>query len=103
MIDVTLLLKEKKKSGFKIQGHANFDEHGSDIVCAAVSILAYTSINSLDYYSIDLDFHDDNDIMYVEAKKTNNESDVIFKTFEIGINTLLTNYSEYINLNYEEV
>ncbi|MDY3005466.1 ribosomal-processing cysteine protease Prp [Anaerococcus sp. AGMB00486] len=103
MIDVTLLLKNKKKIGFKIQGHANFDEHGFDIVCAAVSTLAYTCINSLDFYNYNLEFHDDNDIMCVVVKKASSQSNVILQTFEIGIKTLLTNYSEYIKLNYEEV
>ncbi len=50
MIDVTLLIKNEKRLGFAIKGHANFDQHGYDIVCA-----------------------------------------------------LLTNYNEYVNLNYREV
>lgn len=103
MIDVTLLLRDKKKIGFKICGHANYDKHGEDIVCAAVSMLSYTCINSLDFYDFDIEFSDNNDIMKVIVNNTNTESDVILQTFEIGINTLLTNYSDYINLNYEEV
>lgn len=31
----------------KISGHANFDEYGKDIVCASVSSIAYTTINSI--------------------------------------------------------
>ena len=30
---------------FKISGHALYDEHGKDIVCASVSSIAITSIN----------------------------------------------------------
>ncbi len=59
MIDVTLLIKKEKRLGFAIKGHANFDQHGYDIVCAAVSILSYTAVNTLDYYKIDFDFSDD--------------------------------------------
>lgn len=103
MINVTLLFKNEKKIGFKIQGHANFDKHGVDIVCAAVSMLAYTSINTLDYYGYDVKFKDDNDTMKVCLNKEDDKSEIIFNTFEIGINTLLANYNEYINLNYEEV
>ena len=29
-------------------GHANFSEHGSDIVCAGVSALAITTVNSIE-------------------------------------------------------
>lgn len=31
-------------SGFEISGHAEYAEEGSDIICAAVSAIAYTAI-----------------------------------------------------------
>ncbi len=31
--------------GFKVSGHANYDEYGKDIVCASVSTVVITSIN----------------------------------------------------------
>ena len=103
MIDVTLLIKKEKRLGFAIKGHANFDQHGYDIVCAAVSILSYTAVNTLDYYEIDFDFSDDENEMKVSLKNSNEKSEIILNTFEIGIKTLLTNYNEYVNLNYREV
>ena len=33
------------KENISILGHANYDEHGKDIVCASVSSIAITSIN----------------------------------------------------------
>lgn len=103
MIDVTLLIKNEKRLGFAIKGHANFDQHGYDIVCAAVSILSYTAVNTLDYYEIDFDFFDDENEMKVSLKNSNEKSQIILNNFEIGIKTLLTNYNEYVNLNYREV
>ncbi|MDU0946099.1 MAG: ribosomal-processing cysteine protease Prp [Anaerococcus obesiensis] len=103
MIDVTLLIKNEKRLGFAIKGHANFDQHGYDIVCAAVSILSYTAVNTLDYYEIDFDFFDDENEMKVSLKNSNEKSEIILNDFEIGIKTLLTNYNEYVNLNYREV
>ncbi|EEU12788.1 MULTISPECIES: ribosomal-processing cysteine protease Prp [Anaerococcus] len=103
MIDVTLLIKKEKRLGFAIKGHANFDQHGYDIVCAAVSILSYTAVNTLDYYEIDFDFFDDENEMKVSLKNSNEKSEIILNNFEIGIKTLLTNYNEYVNLNYREV
>ena len=103
MIDVTLLIKNKKRLGFAIKGHANFDQHGYDIICAAVSILSYTAVNTLDYYEIDFDFFDDENEMKVSLKNSNEKSEIILNDFEIGIKTLLTNYNEYVNLNYREV
>ena len=103
MIDVTLLIKNEKRLGFAIKGHANFDQHGYDIVCAAVSILSYTAVNTLDYYEIDFDFFDDENEMKVSLENPNEKSEIILNNFEIGIKTLLTNYNEYVNLNYREV
>ena len=103
MIDVTLLIKKEKRLGFAIKGHANFDQHGYDIVCAAVSILSYTAVNTLDYYEIDFNFFDDENEMKVSLKNSNEKSEIILNDFEIGIKTLLTNYNEYVNLNYSEV
>lgn len=103
MIDVTLLIKNEKRLGFAIKGHANFDQHGYDIVCAAVSILSYTAVNTLDYYEVQFDFFDDENEMKVSLKNSNEKSEIILNNFEIGIKTLLTNYNEYVNLNYREV
>lgn len=103
MIDVTLLIKKEKRLGFAIKGHANFDQHGYDIVCAAVSILSYTAVNTLDYYEIDFDFFDDDNEMKVSLENPNEKSEIVLNNFEIGIKTLLTNYNEYVNLNYREV
>ena len=36
--------------GFEMTGHSDFDEEGSDIVCAAVSILVINTINSIDSF-----------------------------------------------------
>lgn len=103
MIDVTLLIKNEKRLGFAIKGHANFDQHGYDIVCAAVSILSYTAVNTLDYYEVEFDFFDDDNEMKVSLENPNEKSEIILNNFEIGIKTLLTNYNEYVNLNYREV
>lgn len=103
MIDVTLLIKKEKRLGFAIKGHANFDQHGYDIVCAAVSILSYTAVNTLDYYEVQFDFFDDDNEMKISLENPNEKSEIILNNFEIGIKTLLTNYNEYVNLNYREV
>ena len=42
--------KEGQINGFKIMGHAMFDDKGKDIVCAAVSILAINTVNSIEKF-----------------------------------------------------
>lgn len=32
---------------FKIEGHSGYSSHGSDIICAAVSILTFNTVNAI--------------------------------------------------------
>jgi uncharacterized protein YsxB (DUF464 family) len=45
MIKVKINYDGNVIKGFKVSGHANYDEYGKDIVCASVSTVVITSIN----------------------------------------------------------
>lgn len=47
MINIKVQYKNDKISEVAIKGHANYDDFGKDIVCAAVSSIATTSINAI--------------------------------------------------------
>ena len=48
MIRCTLFLDDASRiTGFSIKGHSGYAEEGSDIVCAAVSVLALTTDHAL--------------------------------------------------------
>ncbi|MCW6678041.1 ribosomal-processing cysteine protease Prp [Anaerococcus sp. NML200574] len=103
MINVDLLIDNKDEIvGFEIKGHAEYDEYGKDLVCSAVTILAYTCVNSLDKYADDVIFTDDEVMMSVNITSPNRDTDVIFDYFKTGIETLLGNYSSYVKLKYKE-
>ena len=38
-------------TGFHVSGHAGFAEHGSDVICAGVSVLVINCINSIEQFS----------------------------------------------------
>ena len=44
---------EKTEKNISILGHANYDEYGKDIVCAAVSGLVLNTINSIEAFTED--------------------------------------------------
>lgn len=101
MIRIKILKTGEEVSGFRITGHADYSEKGSDIVCSAVTILAYTAVNSCDYYKKepkDIDFSDDGKTMELRVLNLNRDISVILNSFIIGIETLLYNYGDYINL-----
>lgn len=48
MIRVTIKqTKAKEIASFTIEGHANFSEYGSDLVCAGVSAVAFGTLNAI--------------------------------------------------------
>ena len=103
MINVDLLINNKDQIvGFEIEGHAEYDEYGKDLVCSAVTILAYSCVNSLDKYVDDVSFEDDEIVMSVSITSPNRDTDIIFDYFKTGIETLLGNYSSYVKLKYKE-
>lgn len=48
---VSVIVKKNRKNeyvGFTCSGHAGYDEHGKDIVCAALSMLVINTVNAID-------------------------------------------------------
>lgn len=47
MITVTVFKKNGEYTGFRAKGHADYAEEGSDIFCAAVSVLTIHTANAI--------------------------------------------------------
>lgn len=109
MITVSVYRTNDEISGFIVEGHSGYAEEGMDIVCASVSILSYTVLNSInlvagiepDYISYDVD--EETGLMSLRTLVNNDKTDVIYRSFIVGIELLLEDYSDYITLKFEEV
>lgn len=93
--------------GFDISGHAGYAEKGKDIVCAAVSFLATTTVNSLEEQLIVSPHYRVNEAdghlhCYLSLEKMDRgdreKAQVILKTLEIGLKSLEQEYGKYIKL-----
>lgn len=115
MINVVIFKDKTGNIGrYKISGHADYDVKGKDIVCAAVSILAQTTLISLvevcglDENALDYEIIEKHGIIDVKLPDVIDE-DIRTKTkvalglLEIGINAIQKNYPEYVTLEYGEV
>jgi uncharacterized protein YsxB (DUF464 family) len=97
MIRVKRILSEEELCGLEIKGHANSDEHGKDLVCAAVSSIITGGFNALDRGEIE-------EITLKEgyAKVViNNHADyskLVLKVIEIQLLTIEEGYPQYINI-----
>ena len=77
---------EVKKQNISIIGHANFDEYGKDIVCAAASSVVITSIEALALF-------DKNSVSVKESKdkleiKINKQDEITSKLIDNMVNCL---------------
>ncbi len=84
----------------KISGHAEYAEAGSDIVCASVSSIAITTVNSLIRIDEDCIIYTEKDgLLEIGILK---HSDIIDKLIDNMLdlfNTLSKDYSDYIKIN----
>ena len=51
MINVTIYQKENKICAFEISGHAGYAPAGEDIVCAAVTVLSFNTVNAIEAFT----------------------------------------------------
>ena len=109
MITVRFYKDHGKYYRMVTEGHAGYDIEGQDIVCAAVSTLAQTLVNSLETQGVDPTYSVDED-GYLECmvpRKPEILKDIaiqtIFMTVKIGIEGISEAYGEYVRLFEEEV
>ncbi len=99
---------------YRIYGHSGYEEKGKDIVCAAVSVLSQTALRALvEVIGIcedDIDFYIDaeNAVLDVNIPSnldevTKSEVEIILKTLEVGIESIIEIYPKYVTLRYREV
>ncbi|MGL4361974.1 MAG: ribosomal-processing cysteine protease Prp [Cellulosilyticaceae bacterium] len=107
MIKVELYYQQKTLWRLNVAGHAGYDVHGRDIVCSAVTILVFNTINSIDELTdevIDLQKVDQSkgviDCLFPQRKQGNTNSDatLLLKSMLIGLNTIQQMYGEYISI-----
>ncbi len=110
MTTVTIHKSNDKTIGFVIDGHVGFADFGKDIVCASLSLLAYTAINSLNIVAelkeedVNYEIDEEAGFLKVETKNTTNDkSDVIYGSFLVGVQLLEESYGDFVTLITEEV
>ncbi|MDD2481374.1 MAG: ribosomal-processing cysteine protease Prp [Lutispora sp.] len=105
MITVNILTTaEDKIKELKVNGHADFSEHGSDIVCSAVSALTQTALLGLvEVVKLDFKYCIEEGLLSFSlphikdgAKKL--KAHAILDTMILGLRNIETNYSPYIRL-----
>ena len=110
MISVTVFQNSNKEyTGFKVNGHSDYAESGSDIVCAAVSILVTNTINALEIYTTDtFTFESQEDTGYMLcmfSTQLSEQAVLLCNTMILGLKSIQSEelYQEHIKIIFEEV
>ena len=93
----------KKNKVIEISGHAGYDEYGKDIVCASVSSVIMTTVNSI--MNIDnssISYIDDGNKIIIEKLNDNDIVDKLLNTMILILKDLEEQYKETIKVESEE-
>lgn len=93
---------------FTIKGHAGFDEYGKDIVCAAVSAIAYTAAGALNELAGVGNYSEKSGYMNCSVPKDMEQekrkvAGIILETACIGFKQIENSYGDYVEVLDEEV
>jgi len=104
MIHVILKRRKHKIYYMEVNGHANFNEHGKDIVCAAVSAITFGGINALTkcsgYPSDSFEIDVRNDIVKIKISDLEHEQiQWTLETLYIQLLSIEESYSDYLKIN----
>ncbi len=97
MIKVTTIYNDADElCGFRTEGHAGFAKKGSDIVCAAVSVLALNAVNSIEAFTEDKFSakQEDGFLELILVEDISKESSLILSSFVLGIQSVVEEYGE---------
>ena len=93
--------------GFECEGHAGFDEYGKDIVCAGVSALVLTCINSIEMLlgeEAETSSDEEKGFVSMQLKeKPSSEAELLMESMLLGIEMIAENYKNRIRFSNKEV
>jgi len=103
MINVSIYKNaENLITGFRLSGHADYSEYGSDVVCAAVSALVINTINSIENFTSDrftLDQNEKNGFIEFHLVSTmSNNTNLLLSSLALGLQGIVEEYTKYIKL-----
>ena len=87
------------------------DDHGKELICAAVSTLAINCVNSIEQFTDELlvyDYHTEGGFLYCELPaiqqgKRNRDAELLLNSLLLGLNCMAEEYPEDIRILDQEV
>lgn len=101
MTKAIFIYKEDKIIKIEIVGHANYDRHGKDIICASISALSYSALIGITELTDAVVAFDDDEpgMMLITVLLSSKECQLLLKSLKLGLEQISNQYGE----NYIEV
>ena len=107
MINITVKKRNGSYLDFLSRGHAGYAEEGQDIVCAAVSALIVTTVNSLDEFTEDeIEVREDDGYVSIHFKTNPNteRGKLLMDSLILGLTEIEHSYNNrYLTVKVKEV
>ena len=99
MITVRICTTDGRISSYEVSGHAEYAEHGKDIVCAGVSALTLSAALGLrDVLHKKGTYRSEAGQLFVGISETDDRTEAILRTMQIGLAEMQKQYSELITI-----
>lgn len=83
--------------GYTVNGHAEYAEHGRDVVCASVSAVAQTTLLGLSLYG-NVSYEMNSGLLIVRVHVMNDYCKAILDTMEKGVRQIAWQYPDYVEV-----
>lgn len=104
MIEVSIKIINNRINEMLIEGHAQADIKGKDLVCAGVSSISIGLLNALDLKNLDVDMKMNDGYVFVKVNNLEDETiQTILYTGLVQLETMENSYSKYIRIRKQEV
>ncbi|MDG4655376.1 ribosomal-processing cysteine protease Prp [Ectobacillus antri] len=105
MIKVTIHRTSLGIQSFEMTGHANFAEHGKDLVCAGVSAVVFGSINSIEalcHVQANINLGKNGGFLTYRLPELDNETfqktQLLLEGMLVSLRTIEMDYGKYIRI-----
>ncbi|MBR1692663.1 MAG: ribosomal-processing cysteine protease Prp [Lachnospiraceae bacterium] len=117
MTTITIFRDQNKDCvGFEMEGHAGFGYAGNDIVCAAISVLAINTCNSVEKLTHDRFGHEEDEkrgyLYFMLTENPSSEAKLLLNSMVLGLTQIEEQYGapgrfalqkKYLKLKFKEV
>ena len=102
MIKVNVKRNDNKVYELVIKGHAGYDVRGKDIVCAAVSSMAITTINNIIALDDSIDYEENSGLLIIRVKRDTEVNNKLLDNLVRMLTELKEQYPKNIEIRNED-